>query len=65
MVKTRNTHRMLTGKPHEKRSTGIFLLLAVSFLFYLLMSRKSPVFLMFLEFLSGLPFFLNGLKYLA
>jgi len=31
MEKTRNTHKILTGKPHGKRSTGTFLFLAVPF----------------------------------
>jgi len=65
MEKTRNTHKILIGKLHEKRSTGTFLLLAVPFFFYLLMGRKSPVLLMFLEFLSALSSFLNAFNYLA
>jgi len=65
MEKTRNTHKILTWKPHGKRSTVTFLLLAVPFLFYLLMGRGSPVLLMFLEFLSALFSFLNAFKYLA
>jgi hypothetical protein len=65
MEKTRNTHKILTGKSYGKRSTGTFLLMAVPFLFYLLMGRKSPVLLMFLELLSALSSFLNAFKYLA
>jgi hypothetical protein len=65
MEKTRTIHKVLTGKPHGKRSTGTFLYLAVPFLFYLLMVRKSPVLLMFLEFLSALSSFLDAFKYLA
>jgi len=57
MEKTRNIHKILTGKPHGKRSTGTFLYLAVPFLFYLLMGKKSPVLLMFLEFSSVLSSF--------